>query len=221
MQARDSLLPVQRRALVALAGLEPRWTLTGGGALAGFHLGHRLTRDVDLFFRDRSLLERLGEDAERLLKTHGFEVSRLVTTPAFVQLRVVNSGDVLVVDLVADPVAAIEPSLDAVIDEVHLAIDSLHEILVNKLCALLGRSEIRDLVDVGAILSSGGDLQRAVRDAPKKDAGFSALTLAWVLSRYPAAKLAPSYGLDADAMEKARATLEADLVALAKAESDR
>ena len=44
MQARDSLLPIQRRALVALTGLSPQWTLTGGGALAGFHLNHRLTR---------------------------------------------------------------------------------------------------------------------------------------------------------------------------------
>jgi hypothetical protein len=45
------LTVLQERALVALGGIEPRWTLTGGGALAGFHTRHRVTRDLDLFFR--------------------------------------------------------------------------------------------------------------------------------------------------------------------------
>jgi hypothetical protein len=35
------------------AGIDPHWTLTGGGALAGVHLGHRETRDLDLFWRSR------------------------------------------------------------------------------------------------------------------------------------------------------------------------
>jgi hypothetical protein len=29
-----------------------RWTLSGGGALAGVHTQHRTTRDLDLFYRD-------------------------------------------------------------------------------------------------------------------------------------------------------------------------
>jgi hypothetical protein len=39
-----------------LAGITPPWTLTGGGALAGVHLGHRETRDLDLFRRNRGEL---------------------------------------------------------------------------------------------------------------------------------------------------------------------
>ena len=31
----------------------------------------------------------------------------------------------------------------------------------------------------------GGDLLRAIRDAPQKDPGFSPLTLAWVLRQMP------------------------------------
>ena len=176
--------------------------------------------DVDLFFRGLSELDRLGGDAEILLRAQGFEVSRVVTAPAFVQLRAAYSGEVLMVDLVADPVPPIESAVHATIEETSVAIDSMHEILVNKLCALLGRSEIRDLVDVTAILAAGGDLSRAIDDAPKKDAGFSAVTLAWVLSRYPAARLAPSYGLNPDAMEQARASLEDELVRLARSESE-
>jgi hypothetical protein len=62
-----------------------------------------------------------------------------------------------------------------------LTVDDPQEILINKLCALLGRAEIRDLVDVRGLLASGADLKRALADAPRKDAGFSHLTLAWVL----------------------------------------
>lgn len=220
MQPHDSLSSLQRRVLVALAGLEPRWTLTGGGALAGFHLGHRLTRDVDLFFRGAATLGRAGEDAERELRARGLEVHRLVTMPAFVQMRVADGGDVVIIDLVADPVATIEPSTTATIDDTCVEIDTMHEILINKLCALLGRSELRDLVDVSAILEAGGDLERAVSEAPRKDGGFSALALAWLLTRYPARKLAKAYGIEPEHAEHLRASLEARLVELARREAE-
>jgi hypothetical protein len=64
---------------------------------------------------------------------------------------------------------------------VPIAVDTAHEILAGKLATLLERSEPRDLVDVKALLDAGGNLEAALRDAPKKDAGFSPLTLAWVL----------------------------------------
>ncbi|NOT29556.1 MAG: hypothetical protein HOP15_03800 [Planctomycetes bacterium] len=47
---------LQRRLLRLLAEMKPRWTLTGGGALSGVHLGHRATRDLDLFWHDLSEL---------------------------------------------------------------------------------------------------------------------------------------------------------------------
>ncbi|OFW25931.1 MAG: hypothetical protein A3G21_15335 [Acidobacteria bacterium RIFCSPLOWO2_12_FULL_66_21] len=72
--------------------------------------------------------------------------------------------------------------------------DDLNEILVAKLAALLGRVELRDLQDVAALLKAGGDLIAALRDAPKKDAGFSAMTLAWVLESYEPRPLARALG---------------------------
>ena len=69
-----------------------------------------------------------------------------------------------------------------------------HEILVAKLTALLGRTELRDLVDVQALIEVGTDLLAALRDAPKKDAGFSAMTLAWVLHGFEVAPLARALG---------------------------
>ena len=60
-------------------------------------------------------------------------------------------------------------------------VDSLREIAANKVCALLGRAEIRDLVDLRAILQKGFDLASVLRDAERKDGGVSPATLAWVL----------------------------------------
>lgn len=57
------------------------------------------------------------------------------------------------------------------------------EIAANKLDALLGRSEIRDLVDMRAILGAGVDLGVAMSDAERKDAGADPATLAWVLDQ--------------------------------------
>jgi len=81
-----------------------------------------------------------------------------------------------------------------VIDGSTIAVDSRHEILASKLATLLERSEIRDLADVRALLDAGGDLESALRDAPMKDAGFSPLTLAWVLKSYDPRPAASALG---------------------------
>ena len=44
--ARKLLSAQQARVLRVLAGLRPRWTLTGGGALVGAYTKHRETRDL-------------------------------------------------------------------------------------------------------------------------------------------------------------------------------
>lgn len=104
----------------------------------------------------------------------------LRTAPAFAELRVSDGADVCVVDLVAESFPALEAPQRADVGNVTIAVDSMHEILAAKLTALLGRTELRDLVDVEALLKAGADLPAAVRDAPTKDAGVSAVTLAWV-----------------------------------------
>lgn len=187
----DKLRPLQRRILRELAGLTPPWTLTGGGALAGVHLGHRETRDLDLFWRNRDELGSLVAEVVAVLRAAGLSAQVLRTTPAFGELRVSDVGDTCIVDLVAEPFGPLAPPDRAVIEGAPIQVDNRHELLASKLATLLERSEIRDLVDVKALLDAGGDLQAALGDAPKKDAGFSSLTLAWVLKDYdprPAAR---------------------------------
>jgi hypothetical protein len=103
--------------------------------------------------------------------------------------------------LVADPTETIEPPVLVDAGSVHVFLDSRHEILVSKLRTLLSRFEVRDLVDVRVLLDVGGELSRAIADAPRKDGGFSALTLAWVLQGFDAGRMAQSLGWsEADAI---------------------
>ena len=76
---------------------------------------------------------------------------------------------------------------------------------MDKLCALLGRSEVRDLVDLQGLLATDVDLDRALSDAPQRDAGFSPLTLAWVLRSFPVETLGRAIALpDAEVAGLAR-----------------
>jgi len=47
---------LQKRVLESLAAVRPPFILGGGGALAGVHLAHRKTRDLDLFWREQAQL---------------------------------------------------------------------------------------------------------------------------------------------------------------------
>lgn len=193
---------LQRRALRVLARLDPPWTLTGGGALVGFHLGHRETRDLDLFWRNRGELGDLVADALGALRSDGLGAQALRIAPAFAELRVTDGTDACIVDLVAEPFAPVEAPVRAEIEGTPIAVDSRRELLASKLATLLERSEVRDLADVKALLEAGGDLEAGLRDAPLKDAGFSSLTLAWVLKSYDPRPAAKALGLSDSRVEE-------------------
>jgi hypothetical protein len=189
------LRPLQSSILKILAPLSPTWTLTGGAALAAFHLKQRETQDLDLFWRQLSELGNLPREVRARLTQHGLTVSEVQSGLSFHRLKVTDGKESCIVDLVAEPSAPLEPPQSLELGGVLIQVDTPHEILVNKLAALLSRSELRDLIDVKALLESGGSLERALTEAPRKDAGFSALTLAWVLHGFPLQTVARSLGL--------------------------
>lgn len=111
------------------------------------------------------------------------EIESVRRDPAFHRFLVRRRQEFesLVVDLVRDDV----PQLAAKRIVRGIRIDSAEEILANKLCTLLSRVEVRDLVDVMALQQSGLDPIGAVRSASRKDAGMTPSQLAWVLSAFP------------------------------------
>ena len=82
------LSPLQWRILRILAPLQPRWVLTGGGALAGVYLKHRPTRDLDLFWRGRDQLDPLPREVDARLRAAGLTVETLQSGVTFHRFRV-------------------------------------------------------------------------------------------------------------------------------------
>lgn len=192
------LSALQERVLVLLAGIQPAWTLTGGGALAGFHTFHRETRDLDLFFRGERTLSSVIDAVRAQLEDAGMQVSVLRTSPMFSQLDVRSDQEAVVVDLVADPTPIAEQPVATPLGETTILVETLHQLFVNKLCALLSRSELRDLVDVRELLARGADLHRGLMDSPRQDAGFSPLTFGWSVRGMPVEQLGATLGLARD-----------------------
>ncbi len=141
----------QRDLLEAFFAREQRFFLTGGAALAGFYLHHRQTLDLDLFTTEDHL-----EDGEAALfdaaQELGATVERLRTSTNFRRFLVRRRSESVVADIVRD----LAPQIDTekpVRDGIR--IDSPREIMANKLCTLLSRGELRDLVDVRALEQAG------------------------------------------------------------------
>lgn len=172
------LTPLQRDLLEAFFARTQALFLTGGGTLVGYDFGHRTTDDLDLFgFPDVDLeeAERTLADAANALNADLESVSRHTD---FRRWLVRRGPERCVVDLVRDRAPAIDRT-KRVSGTVRL--DTRREITANKLAALVGRSELRDLVDLQRLLEAGEALERGVIDVGTKDAGVDAATIAWAL----------------------------------------
>ena len=191
------LSALQIRVLELLAGFDPPWLLFGGGALVGVYGQDRQTRDLDLMWMQRETLADLPMLLEARLRASGLQVRRDVTAAAFVRDHVSDGSDDMELDLVADPTSPVEPPVWATIAGILVQVPTQDALLVDKLCAALGRSEARDVQDIAFLLAVGCDLEVAVARAPQRDGGFSALTLAWVLREMPLRRLGPLAGWDA------------------------
>jgi predicted nucleotidyltransferase component of viral defense system len=158
---------------------ENHFFLTGGAALVGFYFGHRKTDDLDLFTLENEI-ENGFAIVKEVAKSLDATVESIQTSPDFRRLLVKRETEAVVVDLVREYVFQIEPEKREING---IRVDSPEEILANKLCTLLSRSEIRDLIDVRELENAGFNLENALKVAAKKDTGLSPAQLAWVLNQ--------------------------------------
>lgn len=185
------LSPLQQELLEAFFAREQRFVLTGGGALAGYYLKHRESKDLDLFARPPIDLDTAERALEAASRSCGASMRSEIRHPEFRRLLVERGSEATLVDLVVDRAPEVDQektSFGAV------RVDTVREIAANKICTILSRCEIRDLVDLSALLAAGIDLETALADAEKKDGGVNPATLAWLLSELSIADDAPLPG---------------------------
>jgi hypothetical protein len=172
----STLTVLQRELLAALAARSPSFFLTGGAVLAGWVLGHGRTDDLDLFTEDDEAMA----DADRVVRGAAAEIGAVA--------EAVRSR------LVRERVPALYPKV--VRDGIRM--DTVEEIVANKLCALVRRVEVRDLVDIWHLDRAGYRVERFLADAARKDGGVTPATVAYVLASFP---LPPDHPAGADRAE--------------------
>lgn len=165
--------------------------LTGGTALAEFYLGHRYSDDLDFFSNDTDL-----GPIEALLKTaltkKGLRVEQLRKAPNSLRYSIEND---LQLDFVSDVDFRVgDPQF---IDQ--FMVDSLKNIAVNKVGAILGRLEIKDYVDLFLIMQkSPFDIFELFELGQKKDAGLEPFVWAGIVSDVSSLKILPRMILEVD-----------------------
>lgn len=174
---RSRLTPLQAEVLTAFFARTQDYFLTGGAALAGFFAGHRDTLDLDLFTTSATLVEgdHILHDVAREL---GADVEKLQSSRGFLRRLLRRGNESVVVDLVHDE--APQAAFGKMVRD-GIVLDRPEEILANKLCALVSRAELRDIVDVRALLRAGLSLPDGVALAQQKDAGVTPAQIGWLL----------------------------------------
>ena len=119
----------------------------------------------------------------------------------------------VVIDLAREQMAQQYPEKNVING---IRVDRPEEILANKLCTLLSRAEIRDLVDVRALEITGYRVENAITAAAAKDAGLTPAQLAWVLRQITIGEDAsPPGGVSAEELREYLNTLIQRLTRLA------
>lgn len=159
--------------------------LSGGTALSRFHLGHRYSDDLDFFTGDVGLFP----DTFRLVLGNistilpGINVE--IDSRDFKRVIVQSDQTVLKLDFIADRLPRIGvPELRG-----SYRIDTVRNILSNKLCALLDRDEARDLADVLCIARSRMFVWHDVLSDAKRKQSFDLEDLVYRIDSFPLSML--------------------------------
>jgi predicted nucleotidyltransferase component of viral defense system len=167
------LTPLQEKFLQTFFAdpIGQHFFLTGGTALAAFHLHHRLSDDLDLFTLDDVALEASVRPVEQIAADLNCTLERTRVSQYFQQVLLTHPQQEmpLKIDLVRD----FGPQYGKRLDHKGIIVDSLDNIAANKIVALFGRADIKDFVDLYFILQSGYDLDELFSMAQQKDRGLT------------------------------------------------
>jgi hypothetical protein len=152
------------------ANRTPASHVAGGTVLNASPESPRFSRDVDIFHDVAEAVARSAEADVVTLRTHGFAVRWLEQLPTFFRAVASREGDAVKLEWAYDsawryfPVVA-DPLMGWRLHEADLA--------TNKVLALAGRSETRDLLDLVRLDETFLPLEAMVWAACGKDAGFT------------------------------------------------
>ena len=143
---------------------------SGGRGLAVF--------DLDLFTTETVEAKEVQNVILRVSAKIAAHCTGVRSSPDFHRFKLTRGDEREIIDVVVDRVPQVD-ALKACVDGIR--VDTLREILANKLSTLVSRSELKDLVDLYFLEMSGCDLLAAIPDARAKDAGWEPAVVAMLL----------------------------------------
>lgn len=137
-----SLYDLQDAVLAAIISASTSLYLTGGTCLNRFYLHGRYSEDLDLFTNDTSLFRDDVRRVQDVLKENNHAFEKRVDTRDFARFII---ADRLQMDLVNDRV----PRIGGIcLTDGGIRIDSFDNIAANKISAVMGRDEAKDVFDL-------------------------------------------------------------------------
>jgi len=170
--------PIKRDFLRTWFAQEQRFFLTGGSALGLFYLDHRRSYYLDLFTTEDVDGKEVQSLVLRTAKEMGAECQAIRSAPDFHRFKLTRGDEREIIDVVVDRAPQLDPQKA---DFAGIRVDTLREMIANKLTTLLSRSELKDVVDLYFLEQAGHDLLASIPDAQAKDGGWEPAVVAMLL----------------------------------------
>lgn len=186
------LYPFQDGIIKILKELNLPFYLTGGTALSRFYFNHRYSDDLDFFVnQDDKFDDYCILIYDKFLKSQResnfiLDKKRVIKSIDYMQIFLIKDQYELKVDFVND----VAPHFgEYFISDKNYKIDSLRNILSNKLCALY-RFEPKDIADIWIICKNYKcDFLEILSEAKSKEAGIDPVVIFEILSSFPVDKI--------------------------------
>ena len=208
-----ALTPLKKDFLKEFFAIEDRFFLTGGSALGIFYFDHRFSYDLDFFTVNEDIdWKHVESNLHVVCKKIEAEIEPITKSPSFQRFKLTRDKEHEIIDFVIEWVEQINPKKN-IID--GMQVDTLEEIGINKICTLLGRTEIKDIIDLYFLSINGFDIIPHIDMAMKKDGGLDPATLSYIISEIKIKEL-PDYLLKTVTLDELNAFLSNLKIALAE-----
>ncbi|MEI8140716.1 MAG: nucleotidyl transferase AbiEii/AbiGii toxin family protein [bacterium] len=195
-----AITPLKREFLKAFFLREKRFFLTGGSALGLFYLQHRFSYDLDLFSTGHVDWIELDGTMHLCARAMSADLELLRNAPTFRRYRLVRADHSEIIDIVVD----VSPQVDSEkrwIGDVQ--VDTLHEIMLNKITTLISRCELKDIVDLFFLERVGFKIEDCFEEAQQKDGGLDPAMISLLLNSVTITEL-PDYMIEPLTIEELR-----------------
>jgi len=174
-----NIYALQDKVLAPIFSAETTFYLTGGTCLNRFYHNRRYSDDLDLFTNENALFHDDVRILLDTLKSASLPYAIQVDTRDFVRLLIEER---LQLDLVNDRVYRYGKSIRS---PLGIVLDNELNICANKLCAIIGRDDPKDMFDLYTIFKKGKIDWKTVNTAAAKKCVLDPEVLEYRLLSFP------------------------------------